>query len=131
MRGLGHRLHAAGHDDVGLASLDHEIGKVNRVEARQAHLVDGGRGNVHADAALDRRLTGRDLALPGEQYLSHEDVLDAVGRDTRTLERRLDSDATKVHCGERCESPRELANRGTSTSDDHGPGHGDLQKRTL
>ena len=40
VRRLGHRLHAAGDDDLGLAGLDGEVGEVDRVETRQADLVD-------------------------------------------------------------------------------------------
>ena len=126
---MGHRLHAAGHDDVGLAGLDHEVGEIDRVEARQAHLVDRGGGHVHADAGVGRGLAGGDLALAGEEHLAHEDVLDPVGRDAGPLERGLDGDATEVHGSQRCQRTRQLADRGTGTSDDHGPGHGSTSKR--
>ena len=43
VRGVGHRLHAAGDDDVDLAGADQLVGQGDGVEAREAHLVDGDR----------------------------------------------------------------------------------------
>lgn len=68
VRGVGHGLHAAGDDDVGLAGLDEEVGHHDGVDARQADLVDGGRRHRHRDAALDRGLAGGHLAGAGEQH---------------------------------------------------------------
>ena len=48
--GLAHRLHAPGHDHVGLARLDQLVGQVDGVDARQAHAVDGDGGDVHRHA---------------------------------------------------------------------------------
>ena len=78
VRGLGHRLHAAGDDDVELAGPDQLVGQRDRVDAGQAHLVDGQRRHGHRDAALDGRLAGRDLAGAGLQHLAHDHVLDLV-----------------------------------------------------
>jgi hypothetical protein len=47
VRGVGHRLHAAGDDDVELAGADELVGQRDRVDARQADLVDGQGGDVH------------------------------------------------------------------------------------
>ena len=55
--GIGHALHAASDDDVGIAGSDHLIGEVDAVETRQAHLVDVDAGNAHGDASLDGGLT--------------------------------------------------------------------------
>ena len=81
--GLGHRLHAAGHHDVGLAGVDHQVGQVDGVEAGQADLVDRGGRHGHRDAGLDGRLAGGDLAGAGLDDLAHEHVVDLVGRRRR------------------------------------------------
>ena len=65
--GLGHRLHAAGHHDLGVAGLDHLVGQVDGVEPREADLVDGRRRHGHRDPGLHRRLAGRDLARPARR----------------------------------------------------------------
>ena len=53
VRGVGHRLHAPGHDHVELARGDELVGEGDRVQARQADLVDRHRGHVHGDTRLD------------------------------------------------------------------------------
>ena len=60
--------------------LDHLVGQVDGVEARQAHLVDGGGGHGHRDAGVDGGLAGGDLAGAGLEHLAHEDVVDLLGR---------------------------------------------------
>ena len=39
---IGHRLHSAGNDQVGIAGLQGFLGHDNGLHARTAHLVDGG-----------------------------------------------------------------------------------------
>ena len=65
VRRVGHGLHAAGDDDVGLAGLDLEVGQVDGVEARQADLVDRGGRHDQRDAGLHRGLAGGHLAGAG------------------------------------------------------------------
>ena len=72
VRRVGHRLHAAGDDDVGLAGGDHLVGEVDGVEPGQAHLVDVDRRHAHRDAGLDGGLAARHLALAGHQHLAHD-----------------------------------------------------------
>ena len=96
VRGVGHRLHAAGHDDVGVAGLDHLIGEVDRVQTRQADLVDVDRRHVHRNPGLDGGLAGRHLALPGHQHLAHDDVVDLLGRDTGPFQGLGDGEPAEV-----------------------------------
>src|SRR6185437_10059926 len=42
VRGVGHRLHAAGHHHAGRTGLDQVVAEHDRLHARAAHLVDGG-----------------------------------------------------------------------------------------
>jgi hypothetical protein len=97
VRGVGHRLHAAGDDDLALTGADELVGHGDRVDARQADLVDRDRRHVHRDAALDRGLAGGDLAAAGLQdHLAHDDVVDLVAGDAGLLQGALDGDAAEV-----------------------------------
>ena len=120
---LGHRLHAAGHHDVGVARLHELVGQVDRVEAGQAHLVHGRRRDRHGDAGVDRGLAGGDLAGAGLEHLAHEHVVDLVGREAGPLEGGLDREPAEVRGVERGEGARQLADRRASASEDHGTGH--------
>ena len=124
VRRTRHRLHAAGDDDLGVARRDHLVGEVDRVDARQADLVDGHRGHAHRDARVDRGLARGDLALAGLEHLAHEDVVDLLRADAGPLERGLDGNATEVHRGEVGERSRQLPDRRACRSDDHRAGHG-------
>jgi hypothetical protein len=74
--GAGHALHAAGDDDVGGPGLQRIMGHGGGLEARAAHLVDGGGLDVLAEAGAERRLAGRSLAEAGGQDAAHEDLID-------------------------------------------------------
>ena len=84
VRAVGHRLHAARDDDVELADADQLVGHRDRVQPRQAHLVDRQRGHVHRDAALDRGLPRGDLPGPGLDHMTHDHVVDLVAGDPAT-----------------------------------------------
>ena len=120
---LGHGLHAAGHHDVGLAGLDHLVGQVDGVDAREAHLVDGAGGHGHRDAAVDGRLAGGDLAGAGLEHLAHEDVVDLLTGEAGPLEGGLDGEATELGGGEPRQRPGQLADRRASAGQDHGTSH--------
>ncbi len=123
VRGLGHGLHAARHDDLGVAGADHLVGQIDRVETREAHLVDGVGRDRHRDASLDRRLARRDLALSGQDHLAHQDVVHLVGRHAGPLQRRRDGEATEVHRAEPRQCARQLPDGGPSPCDDDGLSH--------
>ena len=101
IRGVGHRLHAAGDHDVGVARRDHLVGEIDRVEAREADLVDVDRRHAHRDAGLARRLAAGHLTLAGHQHLAHDHVVDLVGRDAGAFERLGDREAAEIGGGER------------------------------
>jgi len=96
VRGVRHALHAAGDHDVGLAGLDHLVGEVDRVQAREAHLVDVHGRDVHRDAGLRRGLAGRHLALAGHQHLAHYHVLNFFRLHPGALECGLDGETAEV-----------------------------------
>ena len=57
--------------------------KDDRLHARTAHLVDGCRRHMRAQAGKDRRLPCRRLPDARAQHLSHDDLLD--GGSARTF----------------------------------------------
>jgi len=117
VRRLRHRLHPAGHHNVGVAGTDHLVSQVDRVETREADLVDGVRRDRHGDAAFDRGLARRDLALAGQEDLTHEHVVDWSG-DTPARRRGLrDGESSQVHGREAGQCTRELSDGRASPCD--------------
>ncbi len=123
VRRLGHRLHAAGHHDVGVPGPDHLVRQVDRVEAGEAHLVDGVGRHAQGDPAFDRGLPGCDLALPGLEDLAHEHVVHLVRGQSGPRQRLGDGESPQVHGGEAGQRPGQLADGGPSSSDDDGFSH--------
>ena len=132
VRRLGHRLHAAGDDDLDLARADQLVGQRDRVDAREADLVDGDARDVHRDAARDRGGARRVLPGAGQDDLAHDHVVDLVAGDAGLLERAGDGDAAEVRGGLVLEPAEQPADRRTGAGDDDGSGHGCLlQSRVL
>ncbi len=111
VRRSGHRLHAAGDDDLGVAGLDHLVGEVDGVDARETDLVDGHRRDRHRDPALHRSLARRHLARAGLEDLTEQHVVDLLGVDPAPREGRGDGVTSEVGGGERRQRTRELADR--------------------
>jgi hypothetical protein len=124
MRRIGHRLHAAGHHDVELAGPDQLVGQGDRVQAGEAHLVDGESRRRHRDSGRDGRLPGRDLAAAGLQDLAHDHVLDAGGIETGPGQRGGDGVPAERGGGQVLEVSEEAPHRGPGATDDDGAGHG-------
>ena len=74
---------------------DHLVGEVDRVEPRQADLVDVDGGHAHRDAGLDRGLARRNLTLPGHEHLAHDHVVDLIGFDTGAFQRLGDRETAE------------------------------------
>ena len=90
IRRIGHALHTAGHtnrDRPGENGIDNLHCCLH---ARAAHLVDRSTRNGFRQARLDRRLTGRCLALPGRQDTAHDHFIHIIFRDIRVLQYRVD-----------------------------------------
>ena len=121
VRRVGHRLHAAGDDDVALTGTNQLVGERDGVDARQADLVDGDRRYVHRDAALDCRLASRALTGPGLEHLAHDHVVDSRRIDTRLGERGFDGDTAQIGGGLVLQAPEQAPDRGA------GPGHDDTR----
>ena len=83
---VGHRLHAAGQDDVGRAGQDQVVGQHGGLHARAAHLVDGGGAGGVGQAGAARGLAGGGLALAGGQDAAHQHLVDALRRQGGAIE---------------------------------------------
>ena len=87
VRRLRHGLLTTGHHHIELAGANELVSQRDGVDAGQAHLVDGQRRNVPADAGRHRGLPGGHLAGPGRQHLAHDHVLDRRRRHIGLLQR--------------------------------------------
>ena len=85
---VGHRLLAAGDDDLAVARLDRLRGEHHGLEPRAAHLVDRQRRNGRGNARLDRGLPRRRLSNAALDDVAHDDFFDVVQIDAGALERR-------------------------------------------
>ena len=96
----------------------------DRVEAGEAHLVDGDRRDAHRDAAGDAGGAGGVLPGAGQDDLAHDHVVDLVAGDAGLLEGALDGDTAEVGGRQVLEPAEQPADRRTGTGDDDGSGHG-------
>ena len=108
-RRAGHRLDAAGDDDVGLAGADLLRGRRDRLQARRAQPVDGVAGDLVAQAG-EQDGHARDVAVVLARLVggAEDDLVDRVARDARAVERGLERRSRR---GRRGATPR--ARRGT------------------
>ena len=120
---MGHGLHATGDDNVGFASVDHEVSQVDGVETRQAHLVDGGGWHGHWNATSDSCLASGDLTSTGFNDVAHDDHVDLVASDASALQGFSNGETTKLSGAEARQRARELANWGAGTCCNNGSGH--------
>ena len=97
--GVGHRLHAARDDQVGIAAGEGFGAHDDGLHARSADFVDGGCLDRLGQASLDRGLAGRGLAKPGGEDAAHVDTVDLVARDAGALDGGTDCGGAKVGGG--------------------------------
>ena len=124
VRRVRHRLHAACDRDLELPGADHLVCDRDRGCARQAHLVDGEPGHLLRDTGGHGRLPGRDLALTRLQDVSHDGVLDPVGRDAGPAEGLPDHDRAQIDRAQGREPAAELPDRRPGAGHDERPRHG-------
>ena len=96
VRRVRHRLHPPRDDDVVAARTDHQVGDLDGADRRRADLVDRVRRNLLRDPGRDGRLPGRRLAYARLEHLSHDDVLDLLRFEPRTLERGANRDRSQL-----------------------------------
>ena len=121
--GLRHRLHTATDPELDVAGADRRIEQPGRPDSRGAHLVDRLGGDLVRDAGLDLRLARGDLALAGLDHLTHDHVLDFLGRHVGTLERGLDRGAAELGGIDGRKAAAQLSDRRAGGGQDHGLGH--------
>ena len=129
VRSLGHGLLTTGDHDIELAGPYQLVSEGDRVNAGQAHLVDGERRDIPADACRHRSLPGGHLTGPGGQHLAHDHVLDQRGRDVPLLQRTRDRNGTQITGAEILQRTHQLADGRPCASNDHRCRHDYLQGR--
>ena len=123
VRAVAHRLHAAGDGDVDVAGLDALLREHHGLEARAAHLVDGERGDVIGEAALERRLPRRRLADAARDDVAHDAFVDDGGIDARARHRFAHDHGAELRRGEVLQRAEELSGRKTNRTDDECVSH--------
>src|SRR5207245_1955349 len=119
IRRVRHRLHAARDQKPRLAGGDLRRGEHHRLESRPADLVHRCAGDAVWDPGAERRLARRSLTDAGLYHVAHEDLVDRVGTDTRTLERAADGDRAERRRGQWRETAQERADRRARGAEDH------------
>src|SRR5437773_512260 len=120
VRRLRPGLHPAADDALDLAGTNALIGQRDRVQARQAHLIDGDGRDLLRDAGLDRRLARSDLTGSSLQNLAHDHVIHVAGLHTAALEGRPDRMAAQRDRRHIFESSAKLAEWRARARYDHG-----------
>ena len=131
VRTVAHRLHPAGHGDVDVADADRLIGDHHGLEPGAAHLVDGQRGDVIRQSAVERGLARRILAQPGADDVAHDAFVDDLRVDARAADGFGDRQRAELRRGEALERAEELARRRSDGGHDHGFTHSRAQASGL
>ena len=118
--GVAHRLHAAGHRDLDVAGGDPLRGEHHRLQPRAAHLVDRQRRDVFGEAAVQRRLARRVLAVAGLDHVAHDALVHQRRIDAGAGDRFADRERAELRGGEFLQRAQELAGRGAGGGEDDG-----------
>ena len=108
----------AGHRDLDVAGRDALRREHDRLEAGAAHLVDRQRGDVLAEAALERRLPGRVLAVARLDDVAHDALVDGGGIDPGAGDRFAHRHRAELRRGEVLERAEEFAGGGSDCGED-------------
>ena len=110
---VGHRLHAACHDHLGVFSLDGLRGQGHGLQARTADLVDGERGYLIRQSAVDRGLACRSLAETSLQNAAHDALVHGCRFNARPAHRLAYRKRAQPRRGKRLERALKPAHRDT------------------
>ena len=110
---VGHRLHAAGDDHFGVFRLDGLRGQGHGLQARTADLVDGERGYLIGQSAVDRGLARRSLAETGLQNAAHDALVHGCRFNARPAHRLAYRKRAQPRRGKRLERALKPAHRDT------------------
>ena len=98
---VGHRLCAAGDDDICVSSHDGLSTEDDSLGSGRAHLIDSGGDSGLRETALDGALAGWVLAQVGGENVAEENLLDVLWLDGwDTLDGGLDGLTSKLGGGE-------------------------------
>jgi hypothetical protein len=131
-RRAGHRLHAAGDDDVGLAGADLLGRRGDRLQAARAQAVDGVAGDLLREPG-EQRGHARDVAvvLAGLVGGAEDHLVDGVVGDARAVERGAEHERGEV-VGAGVGQRAAIAPEGRAdAADEEGIGHGERSIRSV
>ena len=115
---VAHRLHAAGDGDVDVAGRDALRGEHHRLQARAADLVDRQRGDVIGQAAVERGLARRVLAVAGRDDVAHDAFVDGARIDAGAADGLAHDQRAELRRGEVLQRAEKLAGRRADGGDD-------------
>ena len=127
-----HRLHAAGHDDVGLAAADLLRGRRDGLQAAGAQPVDGVAGGLVGQAG-EQRGHARDVAVVLARLVggAEDHLVDRVVGHAGALERGAEHERGEV-VGSRVGEGAAIAPEGRAdAADEEGIGHAERSKRSV
>ena len=116
---IRHRLHPTRDHDAVVPRTNHEIGDLDRTDARGADLVDRVRGRLDRQPGRHRGLPRGRLAGAALEHLSHDDVLNLVVRNACAVESRADGDRAEPGSLVVLEGAAQLAKRRADGGCDH------------
>jgi len=96
IRGVAHRLGAAGDDQADESGLGRFNGVHHRLQPRPADAVDRFRGDLDGNARLDRGLPRDVHSGAGLQHAAHDDVAELRGNDVRPPDCLADDDGAEI-----------------------------------
>ena len=118
VRRVGHRLHAARDDDVGLPVARMSCASIAAFIPEPHILFTVVQPARERQAGAERRLARRRLALAGRQHAAHDHFLHVVGADLRALDCGADRGGAELGRGEALELALEGAHRRAGGGDD-------------
>ena len=111
VRGIAHRLHAAGDGDLDVTGGDALRREHHGLESRAADLVDCHGGHPIVQAAVEGRLPGGILTVAGLEHVAHDALVDEGRIDAGTGDRLTNDQGAELRSGEVLEHTEELAGR--------------------
>jgi len=116
---IGHRLHAAGDDDVRIAGLDGLRGEGDGTKTGATDHVDGEGADLGRESAEDRGLARGILSEAGRDDVAHDALVDLLGTKLRALDGFVDDDCAEARCGDVGERTLKFSDRRADAGDDY------------
>ena len=129
VRRVAHGLHAAGHDDLGIAQPHRLRRQHHGLQAGAADLVDRECADRVGEPGLEGRLPRRRLAQAGRDDVAENAFVDLRGIQPGARDRLAHREGAQVGRRERLEHAQELARGRTRGAEDDGITHGSAHAR--